>query len=114
MHAPQEETERWVFLLLSPQGSVAVQTVAFVLQSPQPSTLSCQCLDLGKTETSPSGSLWKRLNVGCMFLSSLSLPREKLRIWELSPNCHTVLGGGIMCTSLKHYFCSKQSLICGA
>lgn len=68
---------------------VAVQIVSLVLRGSQPGTLSHQYLDLGETETNPLGSLTKRLNVRHI---SLSLPREKLRLLEFSPNCHTVLG----------------------
>lgn len=34
-----------------------VQTITFILSSPQPGTLSCQCLDSGQTEANPLGSL---------------------------------------------------------
>lgn len=59
---------RWV--------STLVQSIAFVLSCPQPSTLSYQCLDSGRRETSPSDSSLKSLSIKHMFLSCLSLLRE--------------------------------------
>ena len=52
---------------------ILVQTITFILSSPQPGTLSCQCLDSGKTEANPLGSLSatpqvKMLDVGFSFL----------------------------------------------
>lgn len=59
---------RWV--------STLVQSIAFVLSCPQPSTLSYQCLDSGRRETSPSDSSLKSRSIKHMFLSCLSLLRE--------------------------------------
>lgn len=55
---------------------VLVQVIAFVLSYLQRNTLSCQHLDSKKTETSPSGSPLKSLNIRLMFQYFLSLPRE--------------------------------------
>lgn len=45
---------------------VLVQTVMFILRSPQPDALSYQGLDSGKPETSPLGRPLKYLSVGNM------------------------------------------------
>lgn len=55
---------------------VLVQTVTFVLGGPHLGALTCQCLDSGKTETSPSGSPPKSLKIRYMVQSSLSAPKE--------------------------------------
>ena len=62
-----------------------VQTFPLVLISAQPDVISCQYLDSGKTDTSPSGSLPESLHIGWILPSSLSFPREKLEAGHFLP-----------------------------
>lgn len=75
---------------------VFVQTIAFVIDDPQPGALFCQCLDAGKKETSFFGRYPKILNNGHMFLSFLFFPKGEFRSWNF-PLSPTVIRWGKDC-----------------
>ena len=58
---------------------VLVKNFSSVFCSPQSGIFSCQCLDLGKIQTSPSGTPLKSQTIAHMFQSSLPLPGENQR-----------------------------------
>lgn len=73
-----------------------VQTITFILSSPQPGTLSCQCLDSGQTEANPLGSLSaipqvKMLDVRFSFLFPSQGRSQELEFSFRSP-CFDVAG----------------------
>lgn len=94
---------------------VLVQTIAFVSGDLQLGALTCQCLDSGKTDTSPSSSPLKSLNIRRVFQSSLSLLKENPGIWNFSPLRNDVSGEGALvseCYRISYWLLCSQFQAC--
>lgn len=74
-------------------GEWIFQTITFILSSPQPDALSCQCSDSDKTEADPLGSPSKNSECWFKIHISLSLPKEKLRVGSFLPVVLHLAGG---------------------